>query len=78
MKNPQLRWRTIVGVVQHVNNSALDTRGREQAYFPQTQRESSRDMTVVVRTTGDPTALANSVRAQLAEMDPAKPIVSVA
>jgi putative ABC transport system permease protein len=76
-KQMLLRWRTIVGVVQHVSNYSLDTRGREQAYFPEAQRDTSRNMTVVVRAVGDPTALVGSIRSQLAQLDPDQPLYDV-
>jgi predicted permease len=74
---PQMQWRTIVGVVQHVANYSLDKRGREQAYVANAQRPFGRTMTLVVRATGDPTALVSSIRSQLSQMDPDQPMYDV-
>ncbi|HEU5451773.1 MAG TPA: ABC transporter permease [Terriglobales bacterium] len=77
---PQPQWYTIVGVVAHVKNYDLETQGREQAYFALPQlgpQFGTRSMTIVLRTTADPTSLTSSLRATLASMDPDEPLYDV-
>jgi len=71
-------WRTVVGVVGHVRHYALNVRGREQVYFPQTQsRFNIRAMFVAVRAAGDPAELASAIRRQAAQLDPEQPVYAV-
>jgi len=58
----------IVGVVGHVRHEHLERDGRETIYAPYRQ-EASRDVSVVVRTSGDPAA----VRREVAALDPRLP-----
>ena len=67
------RWRTIVGVAGHVKHYGLDVEGREQIYFPHSQplygTYASRDMTLAVRTSLDPTSVTNAIREQVFGLD---------
>jgi predicted permease len=75
---PAPLWVTVVGVVGHVKNNALDQQGREQTYFPVEQqpfRVSS--MYLVVRATGEPTALATALQRQVRALDPSLPVYDV-
>ncbi len=75
---PAPQWRTVVGVVGHVSNKTLDTQGREQAYFPQSQANFAvRSMSLVVRTPLSPAAIAGAVRGQLSAMDPSLPLYEI-
>ena len=74
---PRPQWCTVVGVVGHVKNYSLDVQGREQAYFPEAQGQSSRDMTIVVRSNGDPTALTGAIRGEVAALDSEQPLWAV-
>ncbi len=72
---PQI-WATVIGVVRHVRHRSLVTEIREQVYFP--QRQVLRNPSVyVVKTAGDPAAIAPAVRTALEAIDPALPIYDV-
>lgn len=62
----------IVGVVEHVRHERLDRDGRETIYVPYRQ-EAPRDVSMVVRTTSDPTGLERQVKGVLAALDPTIP-----
>lgn len=63
----------IVGVVEHIRHERLEADGREAIYVPYRQ-EASRDVTFVVRTTGDPAALSPAVRRTVHDVDPQIPV----
>ena len=63
----------VVGVVEHVRHERLDADGREAVYVPYRQ-EASRDVSFVVRTTGDPATLAAGVREAVRALDPRIPV----
>ena len=54
-------WMTIVGVVAHVKNYGVDQPSRVETYIPSAQRPSSGG-NIVVRTFGDPAAVADAVK----------------
>jgi putative ABC transport system permease protein len=75
-------WITVVGVVANVRHNGVDTIVKEKFYVPQAQwnrdtGNTSRSMTLVIRTTADPGALAGSVREQLHSIDPTIPAAEV-
>ncbi|MCU1277049.1 MAG: transporter permease [bacterium] len=70
-------WSTIVGIVGDVHGFGLDQPVRAEMYFPHGQRRHSAGMAMIVRTSGDPAAMANAVRVALAEVDAAQPIFDV-
>ena len=72
-----VRWLTIVGVAADARRSGLDVGPRPELYAPHAQAPAA-DMTLTVRTAGDPMMLAGSVRAALAELDPELPLARVA
>jgi putative ABC transport system permease protein len=72
---PVLRWRTVVGVVGHVKNNALDQLGREQVYVPIAQTPFPiRNMYLTVRASGDPAAMASSIQSTVRTLDPSLPV----
>ena len=78
--NPEadsIRWLTIVGVAADARRSGLDVGPRPELYLPHTQF-STADMTLTLRTAGDPIGLAGPVRAAVAELDPELPLARVA
>jgi predicted permease len=67
-------WATIVGVVGDVCGFALDEAPMSTMYWPVAQVRMTPALAIVVRTQGDPGALASSVRIAIAEIDQAQPI----
>ena len=66
-------WATIVGVVGDVRHLGPANPPRPEVYQPVMQRSFS-FMVFVVRTTGDPHALAAPIRAAVASLDPSQPV----
>ena len=64
---------TIVGIVGDVKNFELDDSANPQVYVPFSQRPNPR-MMVVIRSSGDPEALASTIRAAVTAIDPAEPV----
>ncbi len=62
-------WRTVVGVVGDVKQYGLDKPGTSAMYLPHAQNPVS-FMTLVVRTSGDPAAIAGPVRQAVQKIDP--------
>jgi predicted permease len=75
-------WRTVVGVVGDVRHRGLSADPRPEMYLPYDQFPAgtgtpSRAMRLVLRTSGDPTALAPALRAAVAALDPDLPVTEV-
>jgi putative ABC transport system permease protein len=76
---PQRPFRTIIGVTGNVRHKGLDATQLMSFYVPERQWFFSDNQEVlVVRTRGNPTAMAGAVRRVVHEIDPAQPIVKVA
>jgi putative ABC transport system permease protein len=74
---PKPRWLEIVGIVGDVKSKALDVDPEPEAYLSYWQKavvESTRAMTVVVRTTAQVDAAAPLLRTAVAELDRDQPI----
>lgn len=69
-------WREIVGIVGHVKHTDLEGESRAQYYIPHQQRAQP-GMTVVVRTAGDPNALASVARNAVRNLDRELPVFRV-
>jgi putative ABC transport system permease protein len=69
-------WRTIIGVVGDERQGSLSQESRPEFLAPATQ-EGRSGMTLVVRTRGDPMALAGPVRRLVAQIDPLLAIESI-
>ncbi len=70
--------RTIVGIVGDVRHRGLDKPAGPQVYVPQAQWAWAETlMTLVVKTAGDPLALAGAVRAVVRDVDPAQPVTDI-
>jgi predicted permease len=68
-RNTNSPWNTVVGYVHDVKHYGLERPMRPGVYVPLVQTPS-RTMTVALRTTGDPAAIAPAARALVREMDP--------
>jgi hypothetical protein len=69
-------WLTVVGVVGHVKQDALDADSRMAMYLGHRQFPR-RAMTAVVRTAGDPELLTGAIRRELQAVDAALPMFRV-
>jgi ABC-type antimicrobial peptide transport system permease subunit len=74
--DPDSPWITVVGVVGRVKQYTLDGDSRIAMYFPHTQFPAHA-MNVVVRTSGDPSALTPAIRQALRGVDPDLPMFRV-
>jgi predicted permease len=77
-------WVTIVGVTRDVRRNSLTEEPRAEMYLPHEQFRTMKNggfaqlgMTLVMRTAGDPLALAPAVRAAVRELDPALPVSEI-
>ena len=68
---------TVVGVVGDVRQERLDVEGQPAIFVPQLQ-DPRRGFTLVIRTNGDPRAVAPTVRRQILAVDPEHPIIRIA
>jgi predicted permease len=66
----------VIGVVHHVRQYGLQEVGRGQAYVPHTYTPY-RGLTIAVRTSGDPMAMAGVVRRAIQRVDPSQPIANI-
>jgi predicted permease len=75
---PDTRYVTIVGVVASVKQRGLASADeRIGAYYYPVTQSSRRQLTLVARTTGDPSALATDIRREIAALDPELPLYDV-
>jgi putative ABC transport system permease protein len=72
----EARWRTVVGIVADTRRAGVDQPVRTESYHPHTQDPGS--MTILIRTAGEPTAIAPALRAVVRELDPDQPLARVA
>ena len=66
-------WFTVAGVVKDTRYTALDSALRPQVYA-HVRRDPTQQMSVVLRTAGDPMPLAAAARAAVHEIDPNQPV----
>lgn len=72
-------WRTIVGVVADVKNAGIDKPTGTELYLPfrQDSRLAGGPGYLLLKTTGDPKALINSVRREVAQIDSSLPLSKI-
>ncbi len=72
------RWLTVIGVVGETRMAGfVTTEDRVGTYYFPIRQASQRGLTLAVRTSGDPLAVAPAVRQQLRGLDPELPLYSV-
>jgi putative ABC transport system permease protein len=79
---PDRPWVTVVGIVANVRHNGIEGEIKPKFYRPFAQwhvnsSNPSRNQTLVVKTTGDPMALASTVRAEIRKLDANLPIAAV-
>ncbi len=82
MLSPTAPWATVVGVVKDVRQGGFLTAPPPTMFFPHAQAGVSAyytpgDMTLVIRTGGDPLALVGEVRGIVRQLEPAAPLSRV-
>ncbi len=71
-------WATVVGIVGHVQHSALDSKQRKATFYSSyLQDMHSQSLQFVVHTAGDPMSLANVVQQEVSTLDKDVPIFDV-
>jgi putative ABC transport system permease protein len=78
MGGPTRPTRTVIGVTGNIRHSGLDAKTTMQWYVPERQFDADNQEVLIVRTVGDPAALAPAVRRTIAAIDPTQPIVKIA
>jgi predicted permease len=74
--NERSQWITIVGVVGDMRRRGLHQGARLETFRSATQNVG-RNMQLLVSTEGDPLVLAQSVRAEIRQIDPSGPVTAV-
>ena len=80
--DPNRPWITVVGIVGDLQHNGLGSMVKEKFYRPHSQFAQAtgfpiRNMTLVVRTAGDPMSLVSAVRHEITSMDPNLPIAAI-
>jgi putative ABC transport system permease protein len=81
--NPKNPWTTVVGIVADERHNGVTGIVKEKFYVPHSQWHVAtggsiiRNVFVVVRTTGDPLALAGPVRNEIRQLDPSLPVANI-
>jgi putative ABC transport system permease protein len=66
-------WRRIVGIVQSTRHFGIEAAQKPEVYVPYAQAPYP-FVTLIVRTEGNPTAMIETVRDEIAAMDPEQPV----
>ncbi len=80
--NPSRPWITVVGIAGDQQHNGLGATVNEKFYLPHAQFSQStgnapRDMTLVVKTAGDPLAIVPAVRHEIGQIDPNIPLAAI-
>jgi putative ABC transport system permease protein len=72
------KWSTVVGIVGHVQHSALDSKQRKATFYSSYRQDlHTQSLQFVVHTSGDPMSLANVVQQEVSKLDKDVPIFDV-
>jgi predicted permease len=71
-------WITIIGIVADSRQAGIDVPARAEMYLPYQQQEFYAPSYLAVRTTGDPSKMAETIRQQVWEVDSEQPVAHVA
>ena len=78
VRNPQIEWITIVGIVGDVKHFGLDLPEQPGLYSPYSQANAwKRWMTIAVRTQSDPVGMASAIKQQIWKVDAQLPVTRV-
>ncbi|HJX28222.1 MAG TPA: FtsX-like permease family protein, partial [Thermoanaerobaculia bacterium] len=69
-----MSWREVVGVAADVHHTGLEQEPGSEVYWPQLQSPVGGELSLIVRTEGDPARLSDDVREVVAAIDPDLPI----
>ena len=73
-----VHWLTVIGVAGDVHQNGLSNDITDEIYLPLfNPANTSTDLRVLIRTTSDPSPMANAIRAAVKEIDPRQPVVSI-
>jgi putative ABC transport system permease protein len=73
-----IRWADIVGVVADARNNGVGAPVRPEIFIPMEQgRDAWNQLFLVVRSSGDPSALVSSIRSTVAAIDPEQPVYAI-
>jgi putative ABC transport system permease protein len=75
-QNKETQWQTIVGVVADTRRGGVDRAPWAELYF-NLHQSADRRLNVLVRTAGDPRAVARAAQEQVWALDPGQPVSSV-
>jgi putative ABC transport system permease protein len=79
---PTRAWITVVGIVGNVRHNGVTAEIKPKFYRPvgqwhQTSGTPARNMTLVVKTAGDPLKMAHAVRSEIRAIDPNLPVAAI-
>ncbi|HKH49569.1 MAG TPA: ABC transporter permease [Thermoanaerobaculia bacterium] len=76
-EGPDVQWMEVIGVVAGIRHQALDKDPGSEVYWAQLQNPVSGQLSVVLRTQGEPTKLAGAVREAVRSIDGDLPVERV-
>ncbi|MBV9619240.1 MAG: ABC transporter permease [Verrucomicrobia bacterium] len=75
-RKPDVKWRTIVGIVRSIRHRGLEVDPAPEYYLPLGQ-DPEPSMVLTVRSAQDPRSLASAIRREIQSIDPDQPMANV-